>query len=330
MVKIENKTIKMITTAEEEIMDKMVRADHAFRQLNQIINFEDLISPYRDLYSDSGAAGIDVIKGFKSLLVQFWEDYSDRQMEKVLEENVAVKWFGGFGLLEKTPDHSYFGKLRKRLGAKNIADIFNSVNAILRENGLFGDVFKFIDASSIVTKTALWKERDEAIKNGEEKLNNKNIEKYAVDSQARWGAKSKDQIWFGYKRHCAVDMRHGLIDKLAVTPANILDFEILPNVCPQNAMVFMDKLYDTKKSDLILKMNHCAAGTIRKNDNKNKNHDLDSWHSKIRMPFERIFSKQNKRAKYRGTTKVLFQCFAEAICHNLKVAVKILPNPTGA
>ena len=91
MVKIENKTIKMITTAEEEIMDKMVRADHAFRQLNQIINFEDLISPYRDLYSDSGAAGIDVIKGFKSLLVQFWEDYSDRQMEKVLEENVAVK-----------------------------------------------------------------------------------------------------------------------------------------------------------------------------------------------------------------------------------------------
>ena len=104
-------------------MDKMVRADHAFRQLNQIINFEDLISPYRDLYSDSGAAGIDVIKGFKSLLVQFWEDYSDRQMEKVLEENVAVKWFGGFGLLEKTPDHSYFGKLRKRLGAKNIADI---------------------------------------------------------------------------------------------------------------------------------------------------------------------------------------------------------------
>ncbi len=327
MVSIENKTIKMITTTEEEIMEKMVSPEHVFRQLNQIIDFEKLISPYRGLYSNEGAVGLDVIKGFKCLLVQFWEDYSDRQMEKLLEENVAVKWFCGFGLLEETPDHSYFGKLRKRLGTKNIAGIFNAINAVLRAKGLFGDFFKFIDASSIVTKTALWKERDEAIKNGEEKLNNQNVEKYAADSQARWGAKSKDQIWFGYKRHCSVDMRHGLIDKLAVTPANVLDFEILPNICPRHALVFMDKLYDTKKSDLILKMNNCAAGTIRKNNNKNKNHDLDSWHSKIRMPFERVFSKQNKRTKYRGTVKVLFQCFAEAICHNLKAAVKIIPVP---
>jgi len=330
MVKIENKTIKMITTTEEEIMEKMISADHVFRKLNMIVNFETLVAPYRQLYSDEGTRGLDVIKGFKCLLVQFWEDYSDRQMEKVLEENVAVKWFCGFGLLAETPDHSYFGKLRKRLGAKNVADVFNGVNNILRGQGLFGDFFKFIDASSIVTKTALWKERDEAIKNGEEKLNNQNVQNYAADSQARWGAKSKDQIWFGYKRHCSVDMRFGLIDKLAVTPANVLDFETLDNICPYNAMIFMDKLYDTKNSDLILKSHHCAAGIIRKNNNKNKNRDLDSWRSKIRMPFERVFSKQSKRAKYKGTTKVLFQCFAEAICHNLKAAVKILSVPIEA
>ncbi|EKD56933.1 MAG: hypothetical protein ACD_58C00041G0003 [uncultured bacterium] len=163
MVEIEEKTIRMITTDEEEIMEKLIRNDHAFRKLKNIINFEELITPYRKLYSNMGAEGIDVIKGFKSLLVQFWENYSDREMEKALEENVAVKWFCGFELLEKTPDHSYLGKLRKRLGAKNIADIFNDVNEILRSQGLFGDVFKFIDASAIVTKTALWEERDRAI-----------------------------------------------------------------------------------------------------------------------------------------------------------------------
>lgn len=330
MVTIENKTIKMITTTEEEIIEKLVKADNVFRQLSQLIDFEELITPYRDLYSDTGAVGLDVIKGFKALLVQFWEDYSDRQMEKALEENIAIKWFCGFALLEETPDHSYFGKLRKRLGTKNIADIFNNINDQLRAKGLFGDVFKFIDASSLITKTALWEERDRAIKNGEDKLNNANVKNYSADSEARWGAKGKDKIWFGYKRHAQVDMRYGLIDKVAVTPANVLDFQVLKNICPRNAMVFMDKLYDTKKSNLILTANHCAIATIRKDNNKDKNRDLDGWRSKIRMPFESTFSKQRKRTKFRGQIKVLFQCFTEAMCYNLKKAVKILPNPIGA
>jgi len=330
MVKIEPKTIKMITTTEEEIMEKLVKSNHAFRKLSSIVDFEKLIAPYRELYSTIGAEGVDVIKGFKALLVQFWENYSDREMEKVLQENVAVKWFCGFGLTEKTPDHSYFGRLRKRLGAENIADIFNNINAVLRGKGLFGDVFKFIDASTIITKTALWEERDRAIKNGEEKLNNSNVEKYSADKDARWGAKSKNHIWFGFKRHCNVDMRHGLIDKLTATPANVLDFQVLEDICPQNAMVFMDKLYDTKKCNLILSANGCAAGTIRKNNNKNKNRDLDKWRSKVRMPFEATFSKLNKRARYRGKVKVLFQCFAEAIAYNLKKTIRILPMPIGA
>lgn len=330
MVKIENKTIKMITTTEEEIIEKLVKSDNVFRKLCQLIDFEELISPYRDLYSDTGAVGLDVIKGFKALLVQFWEDYSDRQMEKALEENIAIKWFCEFALLEETPDHSYFGKLRKRLGTKNIADIFNNINNQLRAKGLFGDVFKFIDASSLITKTALWEERDRAIKNGEEKLNNGNVKKYSADSEARWGAKSKNKIWFGYKRHTQVDMRYGLIDKVAVTPANILDFQVLKNICPKNVMVFMDKLYDTKSSDLILKANHCALGTIRKDNNHNKNRDLDSWRSKVRMPFESTFSKQRKRTKFKGQIKVLFQCFTEAMCYNLKKAITILPMSIGA
>ena len=326
MLKKENETIKLFTSTEEEIIEKLVREDHAFRKLNKIIDFKKLVIPYRKLYSETGAEGIDVVKGFKALLIQFWEDYSDREMEKVLEENVAVKWFCGFELLEQTPDHTYFCKLRKRLGTKNIADLFNNINELLKEKGLFGNVFKFIDASSIVSKTALWEERDNAIKDGAEKLNNANVEKYAADKDARWGAKSKTKIWYGFKRHHNVDMRYGLIDKLAVTPANVLDFQTLKNICPQNCLVFMDKLYDIKKSYSVLKANKCHSGIIMKNNNKLKNKGLDSWRSKTRMPFEGNFSKLRKKAKFRGLNKVTMQCFMEAICHNLKKAVSILPQ----
>jgi len=327
MVKKENKTIKMITTNEEEILEKLVKADDPFRKINKLVNFYNIVSPYYALYSNSGAKGIDIVKGFKCLLVQFWEDYSDREMERALQYNVAVKWFCGFELMEETPDHSYFGKLRKRLGTKNIVNIYNEVNEVLESQGYFGSMFKFIDASSIVTKTALWAERDQAIKDGEEKLNNLVVSKYAADKEAKWGAKSKNNIWFGYKRHCSVDMRFGLIDKLAVTPANVLDPQALASICPRDQMVFMDKLYDTKKANLILKMNSCASGTIRKNNNKNKNRELDSWRSKIRMPFEGTFSKMRKRAKFRGQAKVTVQCFMEALCHNLKKSIRITPLP---
>ena len=263
---------------------------------------------------------------FKALLIQFWEDYSDRQMENAVRENIAIRWFCGFGLTEITPDYSYFSKLRKRIGTKQAANLFNQVNEILKGYGLFGNVFTFIDAAAIVSKTALWKERDKAIAEGEEKLNNTNVKKYATDQQARWGAKSKNNIWFGYKRHEAVDMRYGLINKLAVTPANVPDFLLMKSICPKQGMIFTDKLFDCQKADLWIKAKGCQAATIRKRSNKQKNKDLDRWRSGIRMPFEGVFSKVRKRAKFRGTAKVAMQCFFEAICHNLKKAVNILPE----
>jgi IS5 family transposase len=322
----QDQTSKMFFGTEQEVFDLVVRRDHAFRKLKNIIDFSEVVNPLRHLYSDIGDTGIDIEKGFKALLLQFWEDYSDREMENAVRENMAIRWFCGFGLSEATPDYSYFSKLRKRLGTKNIADTFNRVNEMLREKGLFGDVFKFIDASAIVSKTALWEERDKAIKNGEEKLNNQNVEKYAADKDARWGAKSKTNIWFGYKKHHNVDMRFGLIDKLAVTPANVLDWKALENIITKNAMPFMDKLYDCQKSYAVLKANYCHSGIIKKRNNKTKNKDLDRWKSGIRMPFEGNFSKLRKRAKFRGLAKVTAQCFMEAMAHNLKKAVTILPT----
>lgn len=331
MQKQSEKTGKMcFFRTEEEFFDTLVASDNAFRKLKKLINFNQLVKPLRKLYSDLGSTGVDIEKGFKALLVQFWEDYSDRQMERAIVENMAIRWFCGFGLREQTPDYSYFCRLRKRIGSEELAKLFQSVNDLLREKGLFGDVFKFIDASSIITKTALWEERDKAIKEGAEKLNNANVTNYAADKDARWGAKSKTKLWFGHKRHVCVDMRHGLIDRVVVTPANVLDFQVIEKICPNNIMAFMDKLYDTRMVHEILLQKNCACAVIRKNNNKQKNIDLDNWRSGIRMPFEGVFSKQRKRAKYRGGVKLTFQCLAEALCHNLKKAIKVLSPNLGA
>lgn len=321
-----DKTNKMLLSTEEEVFNKLVDKDYPFRVLNERFDFTELAGSLSDCYSELGRTGITIEKGFKALLVQFWEDYSDREMENALKMNIGVRWFCGFGLMEETPDHSYFGKLRKRIGTERLVEIFEKTNEAMKEQGLFGEVFTFIDASSIITKTALWDERDQAIKAGKEKLNNAVVNNYTADKDAKWGAKSKNNIWFGYKRHNAVDMRYGLISNVAVTPANTPDYKAVKDISPKQGMVFMDKGYDYKEADECIKFNNCVPATLRKNNNKEKNFDLDRWRSKIRMPFESTFSKQSKRARYRGQTKVSFQCYAEAIVYNLKKAVRILPK----
>jgi len=320
-----NQTPKLNLSTEDEVFALIITENHPFKRINEIIDFAALAEPMRATYSTMGAQGINVEKGIKALLIQFWEDYSDRSMEKALKENLAVKWFCGFGLTEPTPDFSYFSKLRKRIGTKRIATMFQAINSTLETHGLFGNVFTFIDASTIITKAALWSERDKALADGEQKLNNTNVAKYAADSDARWGAKSKDKLWFGHKRHLAVDMRHGLILKSAITDASVPDFKTVKSILPNQGAVFMDKLYDTNFTNQLVVGHNCHVATIQKDNRKNRDKDLNAWRSKLRMPFENVFSKLPKRARYRGHAKVTLQGFMQAIVHNLKKAILHIP-----
>lgn len=326
MQKEENQNLKMLLASEEEIFSQVVADDHAFRRLDKVVNWKKLANPLRKEYKSDGRKGYDVEKGVKMLVIQHWEDYSDRQMEKAVRENLAIKWFCGFGLTEQTPDHSYFGELRKRIGPEKLAKVFRKMNKMLEKQGLFGNVFAVIDASSIISKTALWEERDRAISDGNKKLDNAVVSKYAADKDAKWGAKGKNKVWFGYKRNTSIDMKHGLIRKVTVTPANTPDFKAVKNLAERGKVYFMDKGYDYTEVEIELKRIGSHASTIEKNNKKTKNKDLDNWKSKVRMPYEGVFSKTSKRAKYRGQLKVFMQCILESMAHNLKKAVKYTPD----
>lgn len=321
-----DKTISFFDDEESLIINRSVEVDHPYRKINNHINLDKIIRMISKKYSDHGQSGYSVEQGLKAMLVQFWEDSSDREMERGLRENIAFKWFCGFGLKEETPDHSYFGRFRQRIGTELIAWIFNEITNQLRSKGLYGDAFTFMDASKVITKVSLWEERDRAIADGYEKLNNQVVDKYANDKDARWGAKSKRDIWYGYKRHCSVDMRKGLIIKSVITPANVMDcdLDVINQICPDSGAVFADKLYDTKAVTEVINQRGCYPALIRKRTNHTKNHHQDRWRSSLRMPFEGTFSKLSKRTRYVGLLKAQFQNYAECLVYNLKIAVRHL------
>lgn len=311
----------------EPQVDLLVRQGHPYRKLLAIINFSELCKPLHSLYKDFGRPGYHVESGFAALVLQWLEDLSDRELERFLQENTAGKYFCGFSLMEKTPDHSYFSELRKRIGTAKLAELFNLLGEKLKEKGIISNVFTFVDASQMISKAALWEERDKAIAEGIEKLNNMVVDKFAADKQARFGCKGKKNYWFGYKRHLGACMKHGLITKVAVTPANVTDGKGLKHICPKEGMVIGDKAYCVKEAQRTMKVHGCHSGAILKNNMKQKDFKKDVFLTRLRMPFENIFSKMDKKVRYRGQAKAQFQGFMQALTFNFKRLIAINAPP---
>ena len=107
------------------------------------------------------------------------------------------------------------------LGAERIGKIFQMIMEKTEEKNILRKVFTFVDATAIKTKETTWAERDKALEDGAEKLNNENVGDYSADKDARFGCKGKDKFWYSYKAHASVDMSSGLIRAVAVTAANV-------------------------------------------------------------------------------------------------------------
>ena len=122
-----------------------------------------------------------------------------------------------------------------------MSEILSDFRDQLKKNGYMNEVFTFIDANPLISKARLWEERDNAIKEKYDKLNNENVDKFANDKQAKFGSKGKNKFWFGYKKHVSVDMRSGLIKKVAITPANVTDSQGLGFVAPKTGAIFTDR-----------------------------------------------------------------------------------------
>src|SRR3990167_605198 len=122
-------------------------------------------------------------------------------------------------------------------------------------------------------------------------------------------------------------MQSGLINKIAITPANVTDAVGLKHVHPSQGAVYADKGYCTNPAKRICRENSVHLAAIEKNNMKTENKDRDSWYSGLRSPFERVFSQREKRVRYRGVAKNQFAGFMQAICFNLKrILVLNIPN----
>jgi IS5 family transposase len=302
-------------------LDQLIPADHSYRKYKEVWNFKPVFKELKRIKKANPHEGYGLDRLFLCLLLQFLENVSDRELERFIRENVTARWFCGFSLLDKTPDHTVFTRARDRIGTQRMSKIFSILRDQLRIKGYMNEVFSFVDASHLIAKSQLWKERDEAIRQKYEKLNNETLPKVAHDKEARIGCKGTNKFWYGYKKHVSVDMQSGCVNKVAITPANLPDAKGLKHVCPSQGSIFADKGYCVGDAPQAAARRGCHLAAVKKNNMKDKNKELDKWYSKMRAPYERIFSNVRKRVRYCGVVKNQFAAFMEAIAINTKRCV---------
>lgn len=299
-------------------LEDLVPVKHIYRKFIELWSFINVEKQLSGIETDNNHKGYGMVRLFKCLLLQFMEDVSDRELERLLQENTAAKWFCNFSLTEETPNYSVFSRVRSKIGTNQLSQIFADLRNQLKLQGVMSEVFSFVDATHLIAKASLWDERDKAIEAKYKKLNNEVLPKISHDKQAKIGCKGKSKYWYGYKQHTSVDMQSGLINKIAITPANITDAKGLAHVTPSAGAIYADKGYCTKPSQIIAKRKGLHLAAIKNNNMRDKNRDKDCWYSKIRSPYERVFAKRNKNVRYNGIAKNQFAAFMGAICFNLK------------
>ena len=103
-------------TLEMLYIENLVPQDHILRKLDKYIDFSFIRELTKDLYClDNGRPAIDPIVLFKMLFIGYlFGIRSERQLIRDIEVNIAYRWFLGFSLTDKVPDHSTISQNRRR------------------------------------------------------------------------------------------------------------------------------------------------------------------------------------------------------------------------
>ena len=165
-------------------------------------------------YSPQGAEGYDPISLFKAqLLIYLGEVSSDRKLAAALRYDARFCLLCSFNFL-KTPSNGTFTNFRDRLGE----DIFYEIIHQLVAQAVALKVI--IGGDTAIDSTHLWAYSSKFGKKTCSCKGKCRCPRDYSDLDARWGAKSKDYLFFGYKVHLIVDAKSQLPLDVKITPAN--------------------------------------------------------------------------------------------------------------
>jgi transposase len=128
----------------------LVPDEHVLARIDRVLDLDWLHEEVAELYAAEGRPGIDPEAAVRLMLAGFLLGIvHDRRLMREAQVNLAIRWFAGYGLQERLPDHSSRTRIRQRWGAERFRRIFErTVKACIAAGIAKGEVVH-VDASLI-------------------------------------------------------------------------------------------------------------------------------------------------------------------------------------
>jgi len=258
---------------------------------------------------------------------------SDRALERAGRYWIDFRWFAGISGNDPGPDHTVYCRFRDRLGPEVLAKMLNDIVNQASQAGLVTDRLSIVDATEVRAKVDVYRWKDDDVNNGG---------KQGPDSDARFGRKSEEKKFFGYKCATSVDADSGIITDADVQPGNVPDVEMFADTADEYAdAVAADKGFDAPRNyELLHDRDQEAAIIPKRRRGKAKGHIKARYpddaeraryyrRSRERWKVEPKFNEMKnhhglKQARYWGLAKVKFQALMVTIAVDVKRIVTML------
>lgn len=139
-------------------IQEMIPEHHLLRQIEKAVSFEFIYEIAEPYYARKGRPSVDPVCLIKMLLIGYlYGICSERQLIEEISLNIAYRWFCGFDLGDRIPEHSIFSQNRHRRfqDEQIFRDIFNTIVIQCIERGLVSGECVVSDGSFIPGNVAL-------------------------------------------------------------------------------------------------------------------------------------------------------------------------------
>src|ERR671910_42810 len=137
-------------------LEDLVPEDNFYRRLEARLDLSFVRDLVRPLYAGAGRPSVDPVVFFKLQLVMFFEDLrSERQLMSVVADRLSLRWYLGYDLDERLPDHSSLTRIRERYGLEIFRNFFERIVEMCVEAGLVRGEELFIDSTKVEADAAV-------------------------------------------------------------------------------------------------------------------------------------------------------------------------------
>lgn len=148
--------VEPLNDIERCIFDRMVPADHFLRRLDQAVDFERFRPTLAQAYAPrAGRPALDPVMMLKLDYLSIHHRWSDRELMRHVQVNVAHRLFLNLGSAAELPHPTSMTYFRSRVGAAALEKIFHGVLTQARELGLVKDRLRLKDATHLIANIAV-------------------------------------------------------------------------------------------------------------------------------------------------------------------------------